>query len=219
MNKINYATPNWLAQKINNQALQQKLHLIHGRVVDLGCGTAPYKKDILSVATEYIGVDWQNSHHEQANVDIFADLSCRLPFADCYADTVTAFQVMEHLPEPGFFLSECYRILKPGGNLLITVPFMWHLHEAPHDYFRYTCYGLEYLLKKNRFANIAIAENTGFWQMWVLKFNYNTTRYAKGALKLFWLPIWWWGQVVSPILDNLDPRPEETGSYVVSATK
>jgi len=49
---------------------------------------------------------------------------------------------------------------------------MWHVHEAPYDYFRYTRYGLEYLLNKNGFVHIEIKENTGFWQTFVLKFNF-----------------------------------------------
>lgn len=219
MNKINYFSANWLAIKINNRSLTNNLDFLKGRVIDLGCGTSPYKEDILRQAKEYIGVDWQNSLHPQTNVDVFADLTQKLPFEDEYADTVTSFQVMEHLPEPAFFLSECYRILKPGGGLLITVPFMWHVHEAPHDYFRYTRYGLEYLLKKYNFKNIDIQETTGFWQMWILKFNYHTTRFAKGPLKLFWLPVWLLGQTITPFIDKFDAHPQETGSYVISAVK
>lgn len=219
MRKPDYLSANWLTVKINNRSLAQNLHLVKGRVVDLGCGTTPYKEDILSVADEYIGVDWQNSLHDQTHVDVFADLCDRLPFEDAYADTVTSFQVMEHLPEPEIFLSESFRILKPGGKLLLTVPFMWHVHEAPYDYFRYTRHGLEYLLKKHHFTQIKIDETTGFWQMWVLKFNYHTMRYAKGPLKIFWIPIWWWGQWISPFLDKADKNPHETGSYVVTAVK
>lgn len=210
-------TNNFLIHKINKRiacSLPYK-----GRVVDFGCGTAPYKEIILKVADEYIGVDWRNSSHDQSNVDISTDLTARLPFENDYADTIASFQVMEHLPEPSFFLSECYRILRPGGALLITVPFMWEVHEAPHDYFRYTRYGLEYLLKKNGFVEIEIRENTGFWQMWVLKFNYHTARFTRGPLKYFWVPIWWLGQVISPILDRYDKHPQETASYTVLAKK
>ena len=219
MKKVSYTSPNWLIHKINNQLLINNLGIINGRVVDLGCGTSPYKEDILRQAEEYIGVDWQNSLHPQTNVDVFADLTQKLPFEDEYADTVTSFQVMEHLPEPAFFLSECYRILKPGGMLLLTVPFMWHVHEAPHDYFRYTRFGLEYLLKKQKFKNTHIQETTGFWQTRVLKFNYHTSRFARGPLKFFWLPIWWWGQIIAPLLDQIDKNPNETGSYVATAQK
>ena len=137
-------TYNSLIHKINKN-IAKKLSY-KGRVIDLGCGDAPYKLDILKVADEYIGVDWRNSQHDQSNVDIFADLTKRLPFANEYADTVVSFQVMEHLPEPEFFLKECYRILKHGGGLYLTVPFMWHVHEEPHDYYRYTNHGLRYWL-------------------------------------------------------------------------
>jgi|LGVF01.1.fsa_nt_gb SAM-dependent methyltransferase len=190
-----------------------------GRVIDLGCGTASYKEDVLKVANEYIGVDWENSPHDQTNVDIFADLTKRLPFDDHFADTVVSFQVMEHLPEPDFFLSECYRILKKNGKLFITVPFMWHIHEAPYDYYRYTRYGLTYMLKKNGFTDIEIKENTGFWQMWILKFNYHTVRFAKGIFKYLWIPVWWIGQTIAPILDRYDKSPKECASYTVLARK
>ena len=219
MNRLQFLTHNWLAHRINNWSLERHLNKITGRVVDLGCGTTPYKADILKVANEYIGVDWENSLRDKSNVDIFADLTKRLPFDDEYADTVVSFQTMEHLPEPAFFLSECYRILKPGGRLFVTVPFMWHVHEEPHDYYRYTRYSLEYLLSKHGFDQIEITENTGFWQMFVLKFNYHTVRFAKGPLKLFWIPIWWLGQVIAPLLDKFDHDPRETASYSVVAHK
>ena len=219
MHKLKNHYHNWLILKINNKSCERYLHLMKGRVIDLGCGIQPYKRDILKVADEYIGVDWKDSFHDLSNINVIANLSEWLPFDDGCADTVTAFQVMEHMPEPAFFLAECYRILKKNGILFITVPFMWWVHEAPYDYYRYTRYGLEYLLKKNAFSDIQIKENTGFWQMWVLKFNYHTQRFALGPLKYFWIPIWWLGQAVSPIIDKYDKNPEETASYTVIAVK
>ena len=103
--------------------------------------------------------------------------------------------------------------------LLLTLPFMWHVHDAPYDYYRYTRHGLQYLLEKNGFSNIKIEENTGFWQMWVLKFNYHSLRFAPGVLKYFWIPVWWIGQVISPLLDRYDRHPDETASYTVLARK
>lgn len=208
---------NFLIHQINQEIAKSLPY--KGCVIDLGCGTAPYKEHILKVADQYIGVDWENSLHDQSNVNVFANLCETLPFDDNYTDTVVSFQVMEHLSEPTFFLSECYRILKSGGRIFITVPFMWHVHEAPHDYFRYTRYGLEYLLKKSGFIDVEIKENTGFWQMLILKFNYHTCRFARGPLKYFWIPIWWIGQVISPILDKYDKHPQETASYTVLARK
>ncbi|MDM8553302.1 class I SAM-dependent methyltransferase [Desulfococcaceae bacterium HSG7] len=219
MNKIDYTSHNWLAFKINNESFQRHLSLIKGRAIDLGCGTAQYKDDILKVADKYIGVDWESSYHNQDNVDVFANLTKKLPFQDNYADTVVSFQVLEHLPDPNFFLSECFRILKFKGTLLLTAPFMWHVHESPYDYFRYTRYGLEYILKKVGFVNIEIKENTGFWQTFVLKFNYHTTRFSFGFLRYLWVPVWWIGQVIAPILDKYDNHPEECASYTVLAEK
>jgi len=208
---------NSLIHKINKRIAEDLPY--KGRVVDLGCGTAQYKEIILKSADEYIGVDWKNSLHDQDNVDVFADLTQRLPFDDNFAETVVCFQVMEHLPEPNLFLSECFRILKPDGNLFITVPFMWHVHESPHDYYRYTRYGLEYLLKKNKFVAVEIRENTGFWQMWVLKFNYHSHQFARGPLKFFLTPIWWLSQWAAPWLDKYNQNPLETASYTVVAKK
>jgi len=89
MNKIVFSSHNWLALKINNDCLKQHLPLMKGRVIDLGCGTSPYKEDILKLADEYIGVDWENSFHDQSNVDVFANLSGKLPFEDGYAYIIT----------------------------------------------------------------------------------------------------------------------------------
>ena len=219
MNRIDRTSFKWLPLAINNRSLQDNLHHVRGVVIDLGCGTSPYKEDIVKVATRYIGVDWQHSLHDQSNVDVFADLTKRLPFDDDYADTVVSFQVMEHLPEPDAFLAECFRILKPGGRLLVTTPFMWFVHEAPRDFYRYTRYGLEYLLAKNNFTEIAVAENSGFWQTAALKLNYHTARLARGPLKLFMVPLWWATQTASPWLDKIDWNPTETAGYTAVAKK
>jgi SAM-dependent methyltransferase len=219
MNRIDFSSFKWLPLKINNESLARHLHVLGGLVVDLGCGTSPYKEDILKVATRYVGVDWQHSLHDQSNVDVFADLTKRLPFDDNYADCVVSFQVLEHLPEPDFFLSECFRILRPGGRVLLTVPFMWLVHEEPRDYYRYTRYGLEYLLEKNRFRDIAIEEVSGFWQTAALKLNYHTARIARGPLKYVMVPLWFATQTASPWLDKLDWNPTETAGYTAVARK
>lgn len=188
-----------------------------GRVVDLGCGDAPYKDIILDVADEYIGVDWENTMHDQSKIDVFADLSKPLPFENNYADTVVSFEVLEHLPEPLFFLSECNRILRPSGQLFLTVPFMWHIHEEPHDYFRYTQHGLQYLLEKSGFSDIVIEEKTGFWVMWWLGFNYHTTCFAIGPLKYLWYLVWWLSQTLAMVADKANPSTGQTALYAIQA--
>jgi SAM-dependent methyltransferase len=126
---------------------------------------------------------------------------------------------MEHLPEPDLFLGECHRILEPGGRMCLTVPFMWHVHEEPYDYYRYTEFGLKYLLEKRGFVDVRVEARTGFWQMWVLKFNYHTSRLDRFPFHWILARLWWMGQKISPILDRYDRCPEEAAGYAVSAKK
>ncbi|MFC1577582.1 methyltransferase domain-containing protein [Thermodesulfobacteriota bacterium] len=219
MNKISLSSHNWLISKINNECLRLNISDINGRVIDFGCGLAPYKADILEAADEYIGVDWDRNTKKKGRVDVIANLIQPLPFEDEFADTIVSFQVLEHLPEPVPFLRECYRILKPGGYILLTVPFMWHLHEEPHDYYRFTRFGLKYLLTSNGFEDIVIRATTGFWQVFVLKFNYHSVRFAGGVFRYFWIPLWWFLQTIAPVLDKIDKNDKETASYVVIARR
>jgi SAM-dependent methyltransferase len=61
-------------------------------------------------------------------------------------DCVLSTQVLEHVPNPFFYISEAARILKPGGKLFLSAPMHWRHHEVPHDYFRFTRYGIGELL-------------------------------------------------------------------------
>lgn len=224
MHKINYLSHNWLALKINNRTVSNHSNLYTGTVYDLGCGTRPYEPDILKFADRYIGVDWSNTLHG-LQADIVADLNKHLPIEDEVADAVVSFQVMEHLCEPQVMLNEAFRILKQGGKILLTVPFQWHVHEAPYDFYRYTRHGLEYMFAKSGFVDVQVKEASGFWSMWLLKFNYQTVRLARGPLPIRFvlrtsmLPLWLFNQWVAPMLDNFWPAPAETAGYVVTARK
>lgn len=132
---------------------------------------------------------------------------------------MVAFHVIEHLPEPREFLAECYRLLRPGGALFITVPFMWEVHEAPHDYYRFTRYGLDFLLEQAGFVDRDIRELTGFWQTWALKLNYHTARPSRSVLRYLWAPVWVLGQAITPLLDRRSDHPGETASYVATARR
>lgn len=188
-----------------------------GLVIDLGCGSAPYRDAILEHADRYVGVDWPSSFHGAARVDVMADISASLPFGSGCADVVVLFQTLEHLTDPAACLRECRRLLKSTGRLYVTVPFMWHVHEAPHDYFRFTRHGLTHLLRSSGFDGVEIRETTGFWQMMVLKLNYHTFHRTASWLRPLAAPFWWVGQKLAPLLDRHDPHPEETASYSATA--
>jgi SAM-dependent methyltransferase len=191
-----------------------------GSVYDLGCGEMPYKEWVLAQngVTDYVGVDWGETLH-RLRADIVANLNDPLPIADHAADTVLSLSVMEHLCEPATFLAEAHRILKPGGYLILQVPFMWKVHEAPYDYYRYTRHGLEYLLDKEGFEQIEVVEQTGFFVMLALKFNYFLLRLLRGPRIIRW-PLtalarfaWCCNQWTATTLDRFLTYPEETAGY------
>lgn len=215
---------NWLIKKALNDKLRLRLPELSGRVLDLGCGLRPFEQDILLYAGEYIGVDWSNTLHG-LQADVVADLNRSLPIADEVADHVLSFEVMEHLSEPRVMLSEAWRILRRGGQLTLSVPFQWWVHEAPWDYYRYTRHGLEYLLQKAGFVDIMVTPTTGFWSMWLLKLNYQTVRLVKGprAVRMLaravLIPFWWTNQHLARAIDRFWPEERETAGYFVTATK
>jgi SAM-dependent methyltransferase len=120
-------------------------------VLDIGSGDAPYRE--LFAHARYLTNDWTESVHLGARgVDVVGSASA-LPVHSASIGLVLCTQVLEHTPDPSNVLSECLRVLKPGGRLALTVPFVWHLHELPHDYYRYTASGVSYLLTQAGFAN------------------------------------------------------------------
>lgn len=219
MYRVDYLSHNWLVHLLHNRVFRQKASCIKGSVVDLGCGVAPYKQDVLDLGAEYTGVDWSNSMHN-VNPDVVADLTQPLPFEKQSFDTILSFQVLEHLPTPQSLLEECHRILRKEGTLFLTVPFQWRVHEAPYDFFRYTRYGLEYMLKKAGFEAFEVKEVGGFWYTWILKWNYFlATKFAPGPLKYLFSPFWFLNQVIALGLDRVISSKNEAGGYVVLATK
>jgi SAM-dependent methyltransferase len=224
LHPISYSSKNWLILELNNEEVRKRLPDIRGVVYDLGCGIRPYERDILSVADRYIGVDWSNTLHA-LRADIVADLNEPLPIEDQVADTVVSFQVLEHLREPCGMLSEAFRILRPGGRMVLSVPFQWQVHEAPHDYFRYTRYGLEYMLGKSGFIDVSVDEVCGFFGTWVLKLNYQTARMTNRASwpckigRTVLVPFWFLGQWLAPRLDRRWPNRDEAAGYYVTARR
>lgn len=116
-----------------------------GSLLDLGCGKVPFFEAYRSRISDNTCVDWPGSPHGQLHIDSFCDLSQALPFPDESFDTVLSSDVIEHLPEPTLAFQEMGRVLKPGGKLILNTPFLYMLHEMPHDYFRYTRYSLQRL--------------------------------------------------------------------------
>jgi SAM-dependent methyltransferase len=222
-NHSNRKHHNWLIYKLNDKFLVKYSHFFKGHIYDLGCGEKPYEAFILESAEKYIGVDWSNTPH-LLKAEIIADLNKPLPIESEVADVVISLSTLEHLCEPQVMLGESFRILKPGGVILLQVPWQWWIHEAPYDYYRYSPYGLKYLFQKTGFENIDVEPIAGFFTTMVLKTNYFTLNLLKvwkplrALLKGIFIPFWFLGQVLAPILDKLDRnwQLEAQGYWVVA---
>ncbi len=127
-----------------------------GDLIDLGCGNVPlfvaYKDRVSSITC----VDWQATKHKVDHLDHELDLTEPLPFPDNSFATIILSDVLEHIPNPEQLWSEMYRILTPGGVAIINVPFLYWVHEAPHDYYRYTEYALERFASNSNFNVISL---------------------------------------------------------------
>lgn len=150
--------PGWLGVMVNpfyfarsglRDAMAQLAPMLTGRLLDVGCGSKPYQS--LFAVDAYIGLDIDSEASRQAGVaDYFYD-GKTFPFDEASFDCVLCNQVLEHVFNPDEFLGELMRVLKPGGRLLLTVPFVWDEHEQPYDYARYSSFGLRALLEKQGF--------------------------------------------------------------------
>ncbi len=221
----NRQAQNYLMYDISDGLLLRNAQHYKGALYDLGAGESPYKDFFLQYADQYIAVDWAGSYHD-TKADIAADLNKPLPIKSEVADTVVSLSVLEHLCEPQTMLNEAYRILKPGGAIVLQVPWQWWVHEAPYDYFRYTPYGLKYLFEKAGFVDVVVEPQSGFFTMWILKMNYFSRRFLRGprilrsAIRAVLMPFWYLGQEAAPVLDKLDRNwALETSGYFATARK
>jgi len=114
-----------------------------GKMLDLGCGKVPLFETYKNFVSDNICIDWANSSHKNPYLDLEHNINESLPLSNEEFDTVLLSDVLEHIKEPRALWAEMYRVLKPGGVVILNVPFFYWIHEEPYDYHRYTRYALE----------------------------------------------------------------------------
>jgi SAM-dependent methyltransferase len=126
-----------------------------GIFLDAGCGTQPFRSVVEAQVERYVAYDIEA---RSGTVDLIGDIEDMRGVADASVDVTLCSEVLEHVPHPHMALRELARTLRPGGVLVLTVPFLARLHEEPHDYFRYTRHGLRRLLADAGFQLDEIVE-------------------------------------------------------------
>ena len=128
-----------------------------GRLADLGCGEVPLFAMYRDLVSDVVCVDWPGSFHDAKHVDIFADLNEPLDLEPNSFDTIIASDVLEHLHAPQQLFDSAAQALGPGGRLIIGVPFLYWIHEAPYDFHRYTSFALEHMTKAAELEVVSIS--------------------------------------------------------------
>jgi SAM-dependent methyltransferase len=144
-----FINPFYFARKELAHSIAAMARQVGGKILDVGCGQKPYAP--LFDASAYVGLEFDTPENRARGVaEAYYD-GGKFPFPAKEFDAVLCSQVLEHVFNPGEFLGEVHRVLRDGGKLLLTVPFVWDEHEQPYDFARYSSFGLRYLLEKHGF--------------------------------------------------------------------
>jgi len=144
---------------------------LSGRLLDFGCGIKPYES--LFNVQEYVGVDFvgEGETYSKEKVDFIYD-GITLPFENDSFDSIFSSEVAEHIFNFHHIIKELNRVLKPGGQILLTCPFTMPEHEMPNDFARYTSAALADIFKKNGFEIVHFEKTGNFieslFQLWIM---------------------------------------------------
>ncbi len=143
--------PQWLSDRYHKNSQRALDEIEKSLIINIGSGDSKFK-DMALRGNHLVQMDYPATNLQYLNKpDVYADAS-RLPLRQGCADVVLLLEVIEHLSDPDKALAEAYHSLKAGGKLYISAPFLYPIHDAPHDYRRYTIYGLRTVLAKHGFS-------------------------------------------------------------------
>ena len=193
------------------KALKENIKYFKGHLLDVGCGQMPYRELIMEEAVlldKYTGLDLEKSSIYSYKVDLVWN-GKSIPLGDSSVDTVMLTEVMEHCDAPLELFKEICRVLKPGGMLFFTVPYLWPLHDVPYDMYRYTPFAIDILLKKSGFENVELKKLGGWNSSMAQMLGLYLKRSSMGSFKRKFLS---W--VLFPFYRILAKKDIEAGSDI-----
>jgi len=162
----------------NNAVLKKNIKkYVHGKVIDLGCGSQTYRHS-LNKNIKYYSLDIEK---RTSDVDFVSNIMNMHIVKSETFNSAMCFSVLEHVKNPAKAAKEIHRILKNDGVVIITVPHISRIHEAPHDYFRFTNFGIEALLRDANFEIISTHATGGLFSFLAHQWSI--------IFLLFWWPI------------------------------
>lgn len=184
----------WVRKRIDD-AIAAHAHLAHGKLLDVGCGVKPYEKLFAPYVEKYYGTEYSPESGYRGNrADVAGDAEA-MPFADASFDTILCTEVMEHVMNPEKVAEEFARVLKPGGTVIITVPFIFPIHDE-YDFTRFTNKGVAVMLERYGLAveKVQPLSGTGV----TLAIMFNLFWYELGFIWTKWL--YPFGLILRPVL-------------------
>ena len=191
------------------------------RVLDAGAGECQYAHWFSGQRYTAIDLAVGDSAWNYSGLDAICDLTA-ISLADGCFDAAINIVTLEHVREPARALREIARTLRPGAPLLLVVPFEWEVHQEPQDYFRFTRYGLDYLLRRAGFAHREIRPVGGYFRL--------LSRRLYSGIQFFMSGWRWVGfpivalalaplALAAPLLDGLDKKKAFTLGYICIARR
>lgn len=142
------------------QQVERHAKELHGKLLDIGSGRSRRYDALFRHVSSYRTLDRDASWKP----DLIGSAE-NIPLPNASVESILCTQVLEHVPHPAKAVIEMFRVLSKGGSCLLTVPQENELHEEPHDYFRYTKYGLQALLEEAGFTIEAMDPRGGYHAM------------------------------------------------------
>ncbi|MEE2658584.1 MAG: methyltransferase domain-containing protein [Candidatus Latescibacterota bacterium] len=225
---------NWLVHRIHGRFVAEAMaEHSTGLLLDVGCGARPFTQLLDGQCRRSLGIEVDRVRYAGSVVhsgevavggqilptpDVWAS-GMSLPFLDNRFDTVVSFQVLEHVPEPGLMMMEMARVLRPGGALVVTAPHIWGVHEEPHDYYRFTPHGLQYLAEGSGLMVERVEAMAGYYVTAAARFCYWLQGFEKLGLHALTRPLMAIVQLKALVLDRLHRVDGDAWNHILVARK